>query len=410
MYQGQGQQAETSYYSSQLECHKMSGTTPWKEGLWKVKSDEDTNYVHVIRGSKAIVKGIVEALDNPDCTQSGFQGRWMSGSYGEAAEELKNLTGIAENNIELSYAFGPYGTKNYQGILSEDGKTCYAIAEDDPAKKIEEFQWLDEDSIKEISGSFEDMNERSHPYKVQPEQTIGEKGSLIFLTGVPGCGKSVTALKLAQNEGFVYYEGDCFIRMKNPYIPLDVKEPSLAHRKQPKVRGLSEEDLNAFPAAEKLFTKDLSKGDVSKQNIIIPFLQLLAQDIVSEKKRIGGDWVVAFPVPTRKMRDMIRRECNATFINLTISEDTQRTRLSRRHNKDEDGDKKVNWLASMHKAFEPVEADEKDAYELIILPGMGKDAVTEKVLFTIQEDAKKKSAKSNVSNRRQNASCVCTLI
>ena len=386
----------------------MSGTTPWKDGYWKSKSDDD--YVHVIRGSKAIVKGIVEAIDNPDCTQSGFQGRWISGNFGEASEELQLITGIFENNVELSYAFGPYGTKNYQGIVTQDGKSCYVTSDDDPSKKLEEYHWLDEEAIKKISSGFEDINERSHPYKVQPETIIGEKGNLIFLSGAPGCGKSITALKLAQKEDFVYYEGDCFIRMKNPYVPLDVKEPSLAHRNQPKVRGLSSEDLSTFPAVEKLYIKDLSKGDLSKQEVIIPFLKLLSKDIVSEKKKIGGNWLVTFPVPTRKMRDVIKKECNATFINLTVSEDTQRTRLSRRHAKEEDGTKKVDWLTSMHNSFEPVQADEKDAYELVILPGMGKDSVAEKVLFTIQEDAKKKAHRSNVSNRKQNMSCVCTLI
>ena len=386
----------------------MSGTTPWKDGYWKSKSDDD--YVHVIRGSKAIVKGIVEAIDNPDCTQSGFQGRWISGNFGEASEELQLITGISENNVELSYAFGPYGTKNYQGIVTQDGKSCYVTSDDDPSKKLEEYHWLDEEAIKKISSGFEDINERSHPYKVQPETIIGEKGNLIFLSGAPGCGKSITALKLAQKEDFVYYEGDCFIRMKNPYIPLDVKEPSLAHRNQPKVRGLSSEDLSTFPAVEKLYIKDLSKGDLSKQEVIIPFLKLLSKDIVSEKKKIGGNWLVTFPVPTRKMRDVIKKECNATFINLTVSEDTQRTRLSRRHAKEEDGTKKVDWLTSMYNSFEPVQADEKDAYELVILPGMGKDSVAEKVLFTIQEDAKKKAHRSNVSNRKQNMSCVCTLI
>ena len=386
----------------------MSGTTPWKDGYWKSKSDDD--YVHVIRGSKAIVKGIVEAIDNPDCTQSGFQGRWISGNFGEASEELQLITGISENNIELSYAFGPYGTKNYQGIVTQDGKSCYVTSDDDPSKKLEEYHWLDEEAIKKISSGFEDINERSHPYKVQPETIIGEKGNLIFLSGAPGCGKSITALKLAQKEDFVYYEGDCFIRMKNPYIPLDVKEPSLAHRNQPKVRGLSSEDLSTFPAVEKLYIKDLSKGDLSKQEVIVPFLKLLSKDIVSEKKKIGGNWLVTFPVPTRKMRDVIKKECNATFINLTVSEDTQRTRLSRRHAKEEDGTKKVDWLTSMYNSFEPVQADEKDAYELVILPGMGKDSVAEKVLFTIQEDAKKKAHRSNVSNRKQNMSCVCTLI
>ena len=362
----------------------MSGTTPWKDGYWKSKSDDD--YVHVIRGSKAIVKGMVEAIDNPDCTQSGFQGRWISGNFGAASEELQLITGISENNIELSYAFGPYGTKNYQGIISQDGKSCYVESGDDPSKKVEEFHWLDEEAIKKISNNFEDTNERSHPYKVQPETVIGEKGNLIFLSGAPGCGKSTTALKLAQKEGFVYYEGDGFPRSRNPYVPLDVDEPSLAVEKQPKVRGLSKEDLETFPAMEKLYAEDLPKGDISNQETVFPFFKAFSKDIASEKKKIGGDWAVAFAAPTRKIRDVIKEECNAIFVVLTVSGETQKQRVSGRHA--EDDPRVSEWLTSMQKGFEPVQPDEKDAYELIITPEMGKDDIALKVLDLIKDDNK----------------------
>ena len=364
----------------------MSGTTPWKDGYWKSKSDDD--YVHVIRGSKAIVKGIVEAIDNPDCTQSGFQGRWISGNFGEASEELQLITGISENNVELSYAFGPYGTKNYQGIVTQDGKSCYVTSDDDPSKKLEEYHWLDEEAIKKISSGFEDIKERYHPYKVQPETIIGEKGNLIFLSGAPGCGKSTTALKIAQKEGFVYYEGDGFARLRNPYVPLDVDEPSLAVDKQPKVRGLSKEDLETFPALEKLYSEDLPKGDNSNQESVFPFFKALSKDIASEKKKIGGDWVVAFAAPTRKIRDVIKEECNAIFVVLTVSEETQKQRVSGRHA--EDDPRVSEWLTSMQKGFEPVQADEKDAYELIITPEMGKDDIAQKVLDLIKDDPKEK--------------------
>ena len=41
---------------------------------------------------------------------------------------------------------------------------------------------------------------------------------------------------MAREQGFVYYEADCFANLKNPYIPLDAKDPSLAQMKQKKLK------------------------------------------------------------------------------------------------------------------------------------------------------------------------------
>ena len=50
-------------------------------------------------------------------------------------------------------------------------------------------------------------------------------------------GKSTTAQILARSYDYVYYEADCFGSMKNPYIPLDVENPSMAQIHQKNLAG-----------------------------------------------------------------------------------------------------------------------------------------------------------------------------
>ena len=50
--------------------------------------------------------------------------------------------------------------------------------------------------------------------------------------GPPGFGKSTTAQLMSREHGYVYYEGDCFFGLRNPYIPADVENPSMAQMSQ----------------------------------------------------------------------------------------------------------------------------------------------------------------------------------
>ena len=54
----------------------------------------------------------------------------------------------------------------------------------------------------------------------------------IVLVGPPGFGKSTTAQLLSREHSYVYYEADCFFFLRNPYIPADVENPSLAQTMQ----------------------------------------------------------------------------------------------------------------------------------------------------------------------------------
>ena len=114
----------------------------------------------------------------------------------------------------------------------------------DQSGAIDTLSFISEEELKSLLDKREPIDARSHFYKVQPEN----QGKLIFLSGTPGSGKSTTALKLAQKEGFVYYEADCFCNFVNPYIPLHAEKPSLAvNRQKPiKVRQIFYGELEFF--------------------------------------------------------------------------------------------------------------------------------------------------------------------
>ena len=62
-------------------------------------------------------------------------------------------------------------------------------------------------------------------------------GKVIWLCGAPGMGKSTSAQILGRDKGYVYYEADCFGLMKNPFIDLNVDNPSMAQMTQKKLKG-----------------------------------------------------------------------------------------------------------------------------------------------------------------------------
>ena len=125
-------------------------------------------------------------------------------------------------------------------------------------------------------------------------------GRIIWLTGAPGMGKSTSAQILARNHGYVYYEADCFAILKNPYIPLEVENPSLAQVHQATLKGPGMEERKV------VIERFRNLGFSYDGAVMLDYYQLLAADIAREKARVGGDWTVAAVLLKRENRDQLR--------------------------------------------------------------------------------------------------------
>ena len=103
------------------------------------------------------------------------------------------------------------------------------------------MEWVDETEAENLRTAV--LNEKdpaeapSNHYTLKP----GQIGKLVWIAGAPGFGKSTTARRMMEKEGFVYYEGDCFIDSKNPYLPPDDNSAIDALATARSLKGVSKE-------------------------------------------------------------------------------------------------------------------------------------------------------------------------
>ena len=75
---------------------------PWMDGYW-VPKIEGTHFVHQVKGPDAIFKNLAQ-MDFPDMPDQDMQkGKWRFGDFGEAHEELQEMTGKSNYNFQMSY-------------------------------------------------------------------------------------------------------------------------------------------------------------------------------------------------------------------------------------------------------------------------------------------------------------------
>ena len=132
--------------------------------------------------------------------------------------------------------------------------------------------------------------------------------------------------------------------------------------------------------------KKLTEGKQDEINwgSLMPFYANMAQDVATQKKRIGGDFVVAQAVPSRMFRDLVKTVVpDCVFVTLTLTKDAQRKRITSR------GDSKgVSKLYSekLFDLFEPVGIDEKNTYNVSVTDDMSPTEVMSKVLEVVEEN------------------------
>ena len=162
-------------------------------------------------------------------------------------------------------------------------------------------------------------------------------GKVIWLSGAPGTGKSTSAQILGRDHGYVYYEADCFGGLKNPYVPLNVDNPTMAQIHQKTLKGPGMEERKAMIQRTMAVWGDLMAGRDFDKELMLEYYEHLALDIKREKKRIGGSFAIATVVFNRMSRDRLRKILGSDliFVNLTMSMEERRARVLQRHSGDE---------------------------------------------------------------------------
>ena len=137
-------------------------------------------------------------------------------------------------------------------------------------------------------------------YNPQPDQI----GNILWISGLSGMGKSTTARLLQEKEGFVNYEGDCFLLGLNPYVGAAPEGPSPLGTRS--LTGISKKRRDVCKLALNKGYMQIFEGNAVDPKIWEDFYNLLCEDILKERGKLGGKWVINQAVYTRAARDIIR--------------------------------------------------------------------------------------------------------
>ena len=196
--------------------------TPWKNGHWLSKKGK-SRYSFVT--DETVVVRPTISLDYPEMNEWNVIGTWSFGEFGPAPEELTAITGIENFNMEMKY--GKEVIKSFFGIIDENGTQIHAVTHlNYPTHKpFLVLEWYSDEKLEILKNERDSAAAPDCPYlKSQPDKP----GKLIWISGPPGAGKSTTAQLMGRNHGHVYYSVDCFNMCANPFIDLNVENPTWA--------------------------------------------------------------------------------------------------------------------------------------------------------------------------------------
>ena len=301
------------------------------------------------------------------------------GDFGEVNSEIQEKTGVNRYNFQLKMIFTEGMAEGFRemvdkfvenGVLLDDGMKCVTKG----AIGVSELIKITEEEKIELENNYDPIEAPPGPYKVQPDV----QGKILWFSGAPGMGKSTTAQILAREDGYVYYEADCFTKMKNPYIPLDEPNPSMAQVNQKNLKGPGMQERQALNAIANDLSSAVMMGKEHDREEANKVYSAMAEDIKREKMRIGGDWAVAGMVMTREARDNLRKILGRqlVFILLTMPSEDRRKRILSRHGNRESA---VEIMDRFAAACAPGQEGEPNTLNLSLTAAMSKEEVVEEV-------------------------------
>ena len=196
---------------------------PWKNGYW-INRKESCGIAYINGENIEFFSHVY--LDYPELLklEEGNVGKLEYRDFGPAPSELAELSGIQNFNLRLEIK-----EFKLRLILNDEGTRFYAEKMIPTQKDFKMREWVNDEKLNEFKESREPADAPICKYaKLQPKKP----GKIIWFSGPPGAGKSTTAQLMGRKHGYVYYEGDCYNSMTNPFIDLNVDNPSLAQSDQ----------------------------------------------------------------------------------------------------------------------------------------------------------------------------------
>ena len=230
------------------------------------------------------------------------------GEFNSADENIREASGRENYNLKFVIYFDPKNpTVSFDmfGVVSEDREKIFFL---DTASKTEVVVSvrISEEEAREVERDGTDpITAPPGPFTLQPEK----QGRLVVISGPPGAGKSTSAQVLGRREGWVYYEVDCFLQLRNPFIPLDVPNPTIQQSRQRTLAGEGREERKALcDKVGGIWGKMVKQEEISEEQWgeMENYIRVLCEDINTQRRRIGGDWAIAGCFPFRRIREVLR--------------------------------------------------------------------------------------------------------
>jgi len=119
-------------------------------------------------------------------------------------------------------------------------------------------------------------------------------------------------------------------------------------------------------------------GKEHEKEAFIKYFRAMAIDVKNEKKRIGGNFAIAYVVFSRELRDLIREILGpeVVFVLLRMSPEDLRKRVLARHH-GEDG--AADFMNTLAKLFEPAQENEPRTVEVEITAEMTRAQVVNQI-------------------------------
>ena len=117
-----------------------------------------------------------------------------------------------------------------------------------------------------------------------------------------------------------------------------------------------------------------------------PMFDLMAKDIIHQRKRLGGNMVIAQAIYSQKQRERMRKLIgpDLVFIVLGMSKGCQKKRVIARHGEDFP-EAIMDLLIKAADIYEPAGAEEENAFNVVITEDDSRDDVLQKIMDIIKE-------------------------